>query len=273
MFADVHNHTCHYSPDAQMTIDELIEAASKRGLAAVGVTEHFEYDNPDTEDNIGTFDISRYSIGFDTWRAKCPASLKLLMGIEFGYQTHTASSIDRFAISAPFDVVILSNHLFHGHDVYYGGEECYGMPKTQRHAEYIGILAEMCERCDNYDIAAHFDYINRYNPDPEEYLLYEDCPKEFDRFLEAVVSKNKCLEINTRSVYKAQGKGSSVIMPDAAIIRRYLDMGGKLISLGSDSHTPDTLGIMFEETASYLKSLGVNELCWFEKRSPVMYGI
>jgi len=269
MLADIHNHTCHFSPDAQMTIDELISSSVSRGLDVVGITEHYEYDNPDPLDDITTFDIIEYCKAFEDWRSKCPDNLKLLMGIEFGYQTHTAGDIDRIASSAPFDVVILSNHLFRGRDVYYGGEECYGMDKRLRHKQYIGKMAEMCEKCNNYDVAAHFDYINRYNPDPEEYIRYEDCPEEFDRFFEALISKEKCLEINTRSIYKAQAKGSSVIMPDPAVIKRYLAMGGKYISLGSDSHTPDTLGIMFSETIDYLKSLGVNEFCYFEKRKMV----
>ena len=273
MLADIHNHTCHFSPDAQMTIDELISSSVSRGLDVVGITEHYEYDNPDPLDDITTFDIIKYCKAFEDWRRKCPESLKLLMGIEFGYQTHTAGDIDRIASSAPFDVVILSNHLFRGRDVYYGGEVCYGLPQAERHAEYINKMAEMCERCSNYDIAAHFDYINRYNPDPEGRVLYDDCPKAFDRFMEAVISKGKCLEINTRSIHKLSIKSDHDIMPDKKIIKRYLDMGGKLIALGSDSHSPDTLGVYFEETCKYLKTLGVKELCYFENRRPVLYGI
>ena len=55
--ADTHNHTKHFSPDAKMDIEEFIKAAKTRGLGAVCITEHYEYDNPDPEDNITTFDI------------------------------------------------------------------------------------------------------------------------------------------------------------------------------------------------------------------------
>ena len=50
MLTDTHNHTCHFSPDAKMTIDELIEAARSRNIGAVAITEHYEYDNPDPND-------------------------------------------------------------------------------------------------------------------------------------------------------------------------------------------------------------------------------
>ena len=89
MLADIHNHTCHFSPDAQMTIDELISSSVSRGLDVVGITEHYEYDNPDPLDDITTFDIIEYCKAFEDWRSKCPDNLKLLMGIEFGYQTHS----------------------------------------------------------------------------------------------------------------------------------------------------------------------------------------
>ena len=273
MLIDVHNHTKEFSPDAKMSHEEIISAALERGISVLGITEHFEYDNPDPMDIVQVFDMSEYENAFRSWRSTCPKQLKLLMGVEFGYQHHTAEAINGFASAIPFDVVLLSNHLFGNRDVYFGGDELYKIPKKERFARYINTMAEMCERVDNFDIATHFDYINRYNPDVEEYLLYEDCPSAFDRFFEALISKDKCLELNTRSALKAEQKGCSKIWPDEAIFRRYLSMGGKLISLGSDSHTTDTLGVYFEEAFSYLKALGVKELCYYEGRTPVLYGI
>lgn len=273
MRADNHNHTCHFSADAKMTIDELIDASVAASIDVVAVTEHYDYDLDDPEGNDFTFDIPSFIGSFEEWKSKCPSNLKLVKGIEIGYQYNIVDIIENVASSAPFDVVLLSNHIYHGKDVYYLGDGYKDTDKRVRHNEYINVMAEMCERCSNFDIAAHFDYINRYNPDKEEYLLYDDCPEAFDRFFEALISKEKCLEINTRSVNKALLKGSSKIMPDEKIIKRYCDMGGKLFSLGSDSHTPDTLGIYFDEMYEYLRSLGVRELCYYENRTPFTFGI
>lgn len=271
MLADGHNHTLEFSPDAKMTIDELISEARAKKLTAAGITEHYELDNPDPEDNIQTYDLDLYDKTFEEWRAKCPDDLILLKGIEFGYQTHTGREIDRIAAEHDFDTVILSNHLFRGVDVYFS-EEAHLVPKKERHAEYIGVMAEMCERLDNYTVAGHYDYISRDRRTSAEdsFVLYEDCPKEFDRLFEALISKEKSLEINTRSILKIGEKGSARIFPDDKILKRYKDMGGKLISLGSDSHTSDTLGLLFPETIEYLKSLGFNEACYFRKKRPVI---
>ena len=266
MVTDGHNHTKHFSPDASQSIDELICEAKSQGLIRIGITEHYEIDFPEDDGLKWTFDLDDYLNTFKTWQAKA-GDLELLMGIEFGYQTHTANAIDETAGLIPFDMVLLSNHFFRGRD-FYEHRECYSLPKKELHKEYIGVMAEMCEKCDNFDIAAHYDYINRYTPDLNNFVLYEDCPEEFDRMFEALITKGKALEINTKSVQKHKERGFTRIMPDPAILKRYMEMGGKLITLGSDAHQSNCIGVCFDETIEYLKSLGIKEVFHFKDRKP-----
>lgn len=266
MRADTHNHTCHFSPDAHMTIDELIETATERHLDIVGITEHYEYDNPDPDDNIQTFDLDEYTSTFPQWQAKCPSGLTLLKGIEFGYQRHTAGKIDEIASSNGFDIVILSRHLFRGIDVAFS-KEVYKLDRITRNSEYIGKLAEMAETVNEYSVIAHYDYIDKYNPERGSRISYEDCPAEFDRLFEAIISKDKALEINKATSMKRSTR------PDPEVIKRYLTMGGRLITLGSDAHVKENLGVSISDFEEYLKSLGVRELCYFRSRQPFTYGI
>lgn len=266
MITDGHNHTKHFSVDAGQTIDELVAQATSHGCKRIGITEHYEIDYP--PDGLDwMFDINKYNETFKTWRDKFGSQIELLMGIEFGYQTHVAEEIDKTAESVPFDVVLLSNHLFRGKD-FYVDRECYDLPKKDLHREYIGIMAEMCEKCNNFDVAAHYDYINRYSPNKDSYVFYEDCPKEFDRFFEALISKDKALEINTKSIQKHKEGGFGRHLPDPEVIRRYKDMGGKLICFGSDSHFPGTFGICFDEAIEYMKSFGFREAVYFKQHKP-----
>ena len=205
MRTDVHNHTCHFSPDAKMTIDKLISTAVKRNLDIVAVTEHFEYDNPDPNDNIQTFDLNEYSETFRKWRKLCPPTLQILQGVEFGYQSHTAEAIDKFAQHKDLDIVLLSNHLFRGVDLFFS-KEAYVLSAQDRNREYIAQMAEMAEKVDHFDVAAHFDYVNKFNPNQDEEILYQDCPKEFDRLFEALFSKGIALEINTATPLKRHSK-------------------------------------------------------------------
>ena len=270
MYTDSHNHTCHFSPDAAMSIDELISSAREKDISTLAITEHYEIDYPHKDDSLSLlFDIDNYVKTFDEWKTTANASnVKLLMGIELGYQPHIVEEIEAISSKYRFDTVILSNHLFRDSDVYFS-KSAYSIPREQRTQEYIGVMARMAMECNNYDIIAHYDYINRYSINNSDYVFYSDAPIQFDELFEAIISKNKALEINTSSINAHIKKGSKHIMPDPEIIKRYVAMGGKLISLGSDSHKPETLGFYFDETANYLKSLGVNEICHFVKHKPV----
>ena len=266
MVTDSHNHTKHFSADAGQTIDELMKQAREQGFSRIGITEHYEVDYP--EDGLDwTFDLNEYNEAFKIWKEKAGPDLDLLMGVEFGYQTHVAEEIDRLAVQIPFDEVLLSVHLFRGKD-FYVDRECYFLPKKELHREYIGTMAEMCEKCSNYDIAAHYDYINRYTDNLNNFVLYEDCPNEFDRLFEALISKEKALEINTKSIQKHKERGFYRSLPDPEVLKRYKDMGGKLITLGSDSHFPGTFGVCFAEAMEYLRSLGFRESVYFKNHKP-----
>ena len=263
---DGHNHTKHFSPDALQSIDELINEAKSKGFSRIGITEHYEIDYP--EDGLNwMFDLEEYRNEFENWRQMAGPDLDLLMGIEFGYQTHVAEEIDKTASMIPFDVVLLSNHLFRGKD-FYVDRECYKLPKKELHKEYIGIMAEMCEKCNNFDIAAHYDYINRYTDNLSNFVLYEDCPEEFDRMFEALITKEKALEINTKSIQKHLERGFDRFLPDHEILFRYMEMGGKLFSLGSDSHFNGTLGVCFDRAIDYLKTIGIEEVVYYKDRKP-----
>ncbi len=267
MVTDSHNHTCHFSSDAGMSISELISSCNQKQIKRIAITEHYDYDYPHPEEPSQIFDINQYVDAFEIWK-KLATNVDLIMGIELGYQSHIADIIDSVSASAPFDSVILSNHLIDGKDVYFN-TECYKMyTKEDLHSKYVSVLAEMAERCDNYNIIGHYDYINRYCKKRNCNVLYSDCSKDFDRLFEIIISKGKSLEINTKSIHKLIKKKAKMTMPDPEILKRYQDMGGKMITLGSDSHTTDTLGIHFDETAEYLKSLGFKSNFYFKKRMP-----
>ena len=92
MITDGHNHTKHFSVDAGQTIEELINEAKSKGFNRIGITEHYEIDYVDDGLNW-MFDLKEYNRTFEEWRKKA-GDFELLKGIEFGYQTHTAKTID-----------------------------------------------------------------------------------------------------------------------------------------------------------------------------------
>ena len=93
--------------------------------------------------------------------------------------------------------------------------------------------------------------------DPHEDVIGE--------ILQTVIDREKALEVNTSGVGAAYG----TIMPDSSIMKRYYDLGGRRITLGSDGHTPDRIGNGFTEAADALKQIGFTGYTYYEKRKPI----
>jgi len=272
MFTDSHNHTSQFSSDAKMTAPVLLAAAKEAGLGGVVITEHYEKDYPHVLDKPQLFDIGDYFDAFNHWKLIVPDGVSIFSGIEFGYQSHLCAFYDDMAVRYPFDSIIMSCHLFKGRDPFFY-PECYQESLESVYSAYIEDMADMVLTCSEFDIVGHYDYIVRYAPYTDPTMKYKTAPESFDRFLMAVIQRKKSLEINTRSIYKLLSKGFKDIWPDRELLERYKELGGERITLGSDSHDPSTLGFYFNETASYLKTCGFDELTTYIGRKEIRTSI
>lgn len=268
MINDSHMHSKVFSPDASQTPEEIISGASALSLPFITVTDHYDMDFPENPEEW-VFDLKEYGKDIPLWNLKSNTNggPVILMGIEIGWQSHLKDRIEETAASLPFDSVILAQHLFRGEDIY-GCDLLNNLSRQERNKEYIGFMAKMCRQIDGYDIAAHYDYICRYVKDSDCKVYYRDCPQEFDDFFDALISQGKALEINTGTVLKLERKGIKDPMPDPEVIGRYLQMGGKLITMGSDAHTSDNIAVNFEKTAAFLKSSGVDDIYYYIGHDP-----
>ena len=50
------------------------------------------------------------------------------------------------------------------------------------------------------------------------------------------------------------------------VLKRYLELGGKLLTIGSDGHSPDKIATEFAKTEELLKSLNVPGYYVYKKR-------
>ncbi|MGN1219943.1 MAG: hypothetical protein ACI4TU_03280, partial [Candidatus Cryptobacteroides sp.] len=112
-------------------------------------------------------------------------------------------------------------------------------------------------------IMGHYDYVARYAPYPQTSIFYKDFSDLFDQMLTYLAREGKALEINTKSYQDYNGRTPVL---DKNILLRYKELGGEIISLGSDSHDPCRVGDKFEEYSEFVKSLGFKYLAHFEGR-------
>ena len=295
-FVDTHTHHQPFSHDAGQTLAELLQTASDSGLAGVMFSDHYDVDTVPPGQPQDIFDLAE---AYREWQEEAlPAGEKLgiktYFGIEIGYQPHLLELCRALAASDRFDGVILSIHMINSLDPFFD-VEFYEAGKIATYARYLDSLSEIVAAVPGNAIAGHYDYMVRYAPYEDPEIYYEEMPKEFDSFFQTLIESKKCWEINIRSHYrrrrgKLAGSGTQgqhqalytpdpllleprfqvagYYFPDPRLIRRYLEMGGKMVSLASDAHSGEA-GNGFPLIAEYLAACGLKEVTHFEKGQPV----
>ena len=108
------------------------------------------------------------------------------------------------------------------------------------------------------------DYVVRYGPNQNKYYSYEEYREYLDPLLVLLIEKGKCLEVNTGGFRHGLGEPN----PCIGILKRYRELGGEQITIGSDAHTPEYLAYEFHKTTALLRELGYRFYCVFQNRKP-----
>jgi len=271
MYCDTHTHLSPYSHDARQTVSELLAQAARQGLIAVCTADHYEKDIFYEGGREDIFNIAGYFHDLAAVQdAQTSDEPRLLPGVELGYLPHLNDHFAQVTAKWPFNSVILSLHILEGQDPFVL-KSMYDPGKADVYGRYLGQLTRMITACPDFDIIGHFDYISRYAPYPDRKIYYGEFPREFDYLFDQMIQAGKALEINTRTIVKLQSCGyqGHDAWPDPAIISRYRELGGNLITLGSDAHKPDECGHLFPETIAWLRNLGCRQIVHYEKRQAI----
>ena len=254
MIFDSPMHT-EVSADSAMKAADALERAAKLGVGAV-FTEHEDMDFPGEKDF--TFSPEDYWKKYEALRGE---GERLRLGVELGMQEGLAEKNRAFVKKAPFDQVIGSIHTLLGFDLYY--ETLYeGREKDEVYRLYLRAMAS-CVRSHGafIDILAHIDYIARYAAYRDAELTYAVYGEEIDEVLAALIETDTVLELNTRRFDAPQGKASLV-----PIFRRYRELGGREVTLGSDAHDACAVAFAFCEAQDLAESLGLRIVTFFARR-------
>lgn len=252
MIYDSHMHT-EVSADSEMKAAAALERAAKLGIGAV-FTEHEDMDFPGEKDF--TFSPKAYWKKYEALRGE-----SLRLGVELGMQEGLAEKNRAFVEEVPFDQVIGSIHTLLGHDLYYA-DVYKGREKDEVYRLYLETMAR-CVRShgDVIDILAHIDYIARYAAYSDAELTCAAYGDYIDEVLTALVDTDTVLELNTRRFDAPQGKASLV-----PIFRRYRELGGRCVTLGSDAHNTAAIGFAFREARELAASLDLSVVTFFERK-------
>ncbi|MCR4807495.1 MAG: histidinol-phosphatase HisJ family protein [Lachnospiraceae bacterium] len=265
ILGDFHLHSSH-SEDSETPMEEQIEAGIKAGLKYMCFTEHMDPDWPIREGEkpeAFLLDTDSYLKHYRECRDKYADRIDLRFGVEYGFQSHLADHNREYVDAYPFDFVIGSQHLCFGMDVYYP-EYFEGMTEKEAYRKYFESTLESVCLFDGYDILGHIDYVVRYGPNKNRDYSYRDHAEVIDEILMQLIKRGKGIELNTGGFRKLGNEPN----PCTDILKRYRDLGGEIITVGSDAHRPASVAYDFARAQALLKDLGYSHYCIFKDRSP-----
>ena len=263
--ADCHLHSS-FSGDSDTPMEEMILQGIEHGLTRMCFTEHNDFDYPAAKDepaDIFELNADAYLYDLLKLREKYAGRIEIRFGLELGLQPHLTRQNAAFVKAHDYDFVIASSHVCHGQDPYY---PAFYEGRTQEAAyrEYFESILENLRSYSNFDVYGHLDYVVRYGPQKDEGYSYEAYRDVFDAILARLIDMEKGVELNTAGL----ARGMREPNPCAGVLRRYRELGGEIVTVGSDAHTPAQIASGFDRAADMLKDCGFRYYTTFEKRSP-----
>lgn len=265
IIADCHLHS-YYSGDSDSPMEEMIQRGISLGLTTMCFTEHNDFDFPDSPDGPGTqflLNTDSYLYELIQMKEKYAKQIRILFGVELGLQPHLMRQNAVYAKSYDFDFIIGSSHLCNGRDPYYPAF-FEGRTDEEAYREYFASVLENIKKFSNFDVYGHLDYVVRYGSTLDRDYSYEKYKDIFDRILELLLEKGKGIELNTGGIEK----GMRDMHPCMDVLKRYRELGGEIITVGSDAHSPGQVANSFNRACEVLKTCGFQYYTVFEKRLP-----
>ncbi|MBS4982527.1 MAG: histidinol-phosphatase HisJ family protein [Lachnospiraceae bacterium] len=261
MNADFHMHS-DFSSDAEFAPEEMIRGAIARGLRTICFTDHQDKDYQGGSLSF-TFDTELYFQTMERLREAYRNVIDVRIGVELGLQPHLGEYYEQYVGRYPFDFVLGSVHVIQSEDPYYPE---FFEKRTDREAYEAAFLAtlENIRAVSEFDVLGHLDYIVRYGKDRENYS-YHAFSDLIDEILRELIWRGKGMELNMAGYKYGLGFGH----PHPDILKRYRELGGEIITVGSDGHRPEHLAYEFRLVSGILKSCGFQYYTEFKERKPV----
>jgi histidinol-phosphatase (PHP family) len=258
--SDTHVHS-DQSKDAVDSVMALCEEAIEKGLSEIIVTDHYE-PRPSGNDNAGYSPMQAW-LEVRRARLRYGRNLGVRLGVELGQpHLYPEESLGIIA-SVPYDYILASVHTTRDGKTYfqrdYTGQDIRDIRET-----YLTDVLNLV-RWGQFDGIAHLDVPARYT-DGKAF----DITRSADltrTVLKEIIHRGKALELNTKGWTDAKGKEH--FSPDIRVLEWYRELGGEMITLGSDAHKKRDLGRMFGRAAAMLADLGFTHTVSFTDRTPV----
>lgn len=271
MIADYHVHT-EYSDDSTYPMEQVVADAVKMGMDEICFTDHVDYG---IKSDWGSEKTIEYRDGEPLANVNYPyymdeikqmrylygSQIGIKTGLEFGIQVHTIPQYEQLFSKYKFDFIILSIHQVDDKEFW---TQDFQAGKTQQeyNERYYDEMLKVVKGYKNYSVLGHMDLITRY--DQAGIYPFDKIKPFVEEILKIVIADGKGIELNTS--YRRYGLADTT--PSKQILELYRELGGEILTIGSDSHKPEHLGRYIEESKKLLRAMGFQRFCTFHGMKP-----
>lgn len=277
---DCHTHT-GISPDGTGTVAGHVAQAKKLGLPVLGLTEHVEmnryfpqaYYNIQPRNEWEIFDhaavLEQSLRAVSEAKAQAAADgLTLLCGMEMGQPNADFALSESVGRDARLDFIIASLHeLLDKPDFFCLDYAAEDIPALME--QYFEQLYTIC--CwGHFDVLGHLTYPLRYI-EGEAGISVPLSPyaEQIRCCFQALAERGKGIELNTSGYRQKYGKP----FPTLEYLKLYREMGGEVLTFGSDAHCAEDLAKGIAQGVELAKAAGFTRACYFIKREPVFISL
>lgn len=288
MRCDYHMH-CEFSDDSREPMENQIEAAIRRGLEEICFTDHVDYgikkdwsegniqyrngdgisSGSEDGDPVANVDYPRYFAKLHEMQQKYHGRISIKEGLEFGIQTITVPQYEKLyaEYEQELDFVLLSMHQVDNQE-FWNQEYQKGRTQQEYNEGYYREICNVMKIFHHYSVLAHLDLLVRY--DQQGIYPFEKVEDLIAEILKLAIADGKGIEINTSSWHY----GLADTQPSRQILKMYKDLGGRIITIGSDAHKTEYVGDHITDALHILKDeIGMQEFCTFDHMTPVFHRI
>lgn len=267
-FADYHTHS-RVSPDAFSSMTEMAEAAIRQGLQEICFTDHVEPIWFGSTAPRKTYDWAPLTEEFRAAQAAVGDRIRLRLGVELGDAVWDLDRSQAIMARAPaLDFVIGSIHIL---SEQMDGRDLYSLaPRDEAEtraclADYLGQIQRLA-RWGGFHVLGHLTLPLRYlNENRGMHVSFDGFEAEMEDIFRTIIPKGIGIELNTN-------RGNTPL-PDAKWLKLYRGMGGEVITLGTDAHTPAAVGCAIREGQALLRECGFRRFCTFRQGQPVWHDL
>lgn len=264
MRTDMHTHSEH-SHDSVCPVSDMAEQELHRGIAAFAVTDHSDILYCQRFDLAA---IARNSVAAArTENQKRDGTLRVLSGVEIGEGLWYTGTVEQVLRQADYDVVLGSVHTirYRPYDTPFAGLDFTHISDADIDGMMHRYFEELLETLQTIpcDVMTHLTIPLRYingnfhrNVDPKKY------EPQIREILQYIIRHGIAMEINTSGI----GTSYDEFLPPEWVVRLYRELGGYLVTVGSDAHVAANAAKGMDEAIALLKRCGFRNVFYYEKR-------